>query len=94
MVALNRYFDRTRAASITAATPEPSSLAPGASEVAFCTSETRLSMCPAMITTRSGSVVPRWMASTSWITEGVGTRVPVTVSSGVTISRQPPQALA
>ena len=94
MVALNLYFDSTRAASMTAVTPEPSSLAPGASEVAFSGSETRLSMWPAMITTRSGSVVPRWMASTSWMMAGLGTRAPVTVSSGVTISRQPPQALA
>ena len=50
--------------------PEPSSLAPGASLVAFITSVTRLSMWPEMTTTRSGSVVPRWIATTSSTTVG------------------------
>jgi hypothetical protein len=57
--------DSTRAASITAATPEASSLAPGASSGASITSLTRLSMWPAMMITRSGSLVPFWIASTS-----------------------------
>jgi hypothetical protein len=45
-----------------------------------------------MITTRFGSVVPRWMAKTFLTRVGVGMRRPVTVSDGVAIVRQPPQA--
>ena len=70
----NLCFDSTRAASITAAVPEPSSFAPGASDVAFIASVTRLSMCPGMITTSFGRSVPRWMAIMSQTRVGVGTR--------------------
>ncbi len=89
----NLCLESTRAASITAATPEASSLAPGASAVAFMTSVTRLSMWPEMTITRSGSVVPRWIASTSITSVGLGTRRPVTVSAGVSTVRHPPQSL-
>lgn len=89
MVAGKRWAERIRAASSTAATPEASSLAPGASCVASSGSLIRLSIWALMITTRPGSVVPRWMAITSWTTVGLGTRSPVTVWSGVTNSRQP-----
>jgi hypothetical protein len=58
----------------TAAVPEPSSLAPGASLVASITSVTRLSMWPEMMMTRFGSVVPRWMPSTFQTLVGVGMR--------------------
>ncbi len=91
MVAAKLWRESTRAASITAATPEPSSSAPGASEVAFSGSETRESRCPEMITTRPGSPVPRWIASTSITSVGVGTRSPWTTWEGVRMSRQPPQ---
>jgi hypothetical protein len=47
-----------------------------------------------MMTTRFGSVVPRWIAKTFLTRVGVGTRRPVTVSEGVTIWRQLPQARA
>src|SRR5580692_12870221 len=42
--------------------------------------------------TRSGSVVPLWMATTSTMGAGLGTRAPVTVCEGVTTERQPPQS--
>jgi hypothetical protein len=88
------YFESTRAASITAAVPDASSLAPGASEVKFIGSVTRLSMWPEITITRSGSVVPRWMASTSITSVGLGMRVvPETICEGVSIIRQPPQSL-
>ena len=64
----------------TAAVPEPSSFAPGASEVAFITSVTRLSIWPVMITTSLGRSVPRWMATALQTLVGLGTRRPVTVS--------------
>jgi hypothetical protein len=92
MVAGNLCLESTRAASITAAVPEPSSLAPGASLVASMTSLTRLSIWPEMITTRFGSVVPRWIAKTLVTLVGAGTRRPVTTSEGVAIVRHPPQA--
>jgi len=85
-------FESTRAASITAAVPEPSSLAPGASLVKSMTSVTRLSIWPEMITTLFGSAVPRWMASTLVTLVGDGTRRPVTTSEGVAMLRQPRQA--
>jgi hypothetical protein len=47
-----------------------------------------------MITTRSGFVVPRWIANTFVTLVGVGTRRPVTTSEGVAIVRQPRQARA
>ncbi len=80
MVPGNLRCDRTRAASITAAVPLPSSFAPGASLVAFITSVTRLSMWPVMTTTSFGRSVPRWIATTLQTLVGVGTRRPVTVS--------------
>ena len=93
MVAGNLCRESTRAASITAAVPDPSSLAPGASEVKSITSLTRLSIWPEMITTRLGSVVPRWIAKTLVTLVGLGTRRPVTISDGLAIVRQPPHAL-
>jgi hypothetical protein len=44
--------------SIIAATPEPSSLAPGASDLLSITSVTLESRCPLMISTRSVASVP------------------------------------
>jgi hypothetical protein len=85
-------FDSSRAASITAAVPEPSSLAPGASAAAFIGSVTRLSIWPEMMTTRFGSTLPRWMAMTFVTRVGLGTRRPVTTSDGFSILRQFPQA--
>ena len=52
----------------------PSSLAPGASAVAFITSLTRLSIWPVMMTTSLGRSVPRWMATALHTLVGVGTR--------------------
>src|SRR5687768_9125267 len=80
-------FDSTRAASITAAVPDASSLAPGASLTAFIGSLTRLSMWPVMITTSLGRAVPRWMATALHTLVGVGTRRPVTVSQVCSVSR-------
>ncbi len=93
MVAGNLRPDSRRAASITADTPEPSSLAPGASILASITLLAMVSMWAEMTTTRSGSVVPRWMASTSAMTVGWENRWPVKVCSGVSIWRQPAQLL-
>jgi hypothetical protein len=50
-------------------------------------------MWPEMTITRPGSVVPLWIASTSTIAVGVGTRGPVKSRDGVSMARQPPQAL-
>ena len=69
-----RYFDSSRAASSTPATPDALSLAPGDSAVAFSTSVTRESMSPLMTTMRSGSTVPRWMATTLTTTTSSGMR--------------------
>jgi hypothetical protein len=84
--------DSTRAASITAAVPDASSLAPGASPLASSGSELRLSIWPEMMITRSGSLVPCWMASTSTTSVGTGNRSPVTVFAGIATFRQPPQS--
>ena len=92
MVPGNLCFDSTRAASSTAATPEPSSLAPGASAVKFITSVTRLSIWPWMMTTSLGRSVPRWIATMSRTRVGVGMRAPVKVSDGSTMVRQLPHA--
>jgi hypothetical protein len=46
IVASNECFDITRASSSTAATPDASSSAPGASHVKSRTSVQRESMCP------------------------------------------------
>jgi hypothetical protein len=46
IVASGARVAMTRASSIMAATPDPSSSAPGASAVKFSTSVTRESMCP------------------------------------------------
>jgi len=46
-----------------------------------------------MMMTRSGSVVPRWIATTLITSVGLGMRGrAVTVSPGRTISRQPPHS--
>src|ERR671921_598217 len=74
MVAGNLCFESTRAASITAAVPEPSSLAPGENAVAFIGSVTRLSMWPVMMTTSFGRSVPRWIATALQTLVGVGMR--------------------
>jgi hypothetical protein len=92
MVVGKRCFDSTRAASSVAATPEPSSLAPGASLVASITSLTRLSIWPEMMMTRFGSVVPRWMPSTFHTLVGCGMRRPVTTSDGSAMVMQPPHS--
>ncbi len=86
MVPGNLCLLSTRAASITAAVPEPSSLAPGASEVKFMTSVTRLSIWPWMMTTSFGRSVPRWIATMSQTGVGWGMRAPVKVSHGRTVS--------
>ncbi len=70
----NLCFDSTRAASITAAVPDPSSFAPGASAVKFIGSVTRLSIWPVMMTTSLGRSVPRWMATALQTFVGVGMR--------------------
>lgn len=44
-----------------------------------------------MMMTRSGALVPRWIASTSMKAVEVGTRVPVKFSDGVSMVRQLPQ---
>ena len=85
MVPGNLCLLSTRAASITAATPEPSSFAPGASDVKFITSVTRLSIWPWIMTTSLGRSVPRWMATMSHTGVGRGTRAPVNVSHGRTV---------
>ena len=92
MVPAKRCFESTRAASSVPASPLALSLAPGASEVASITSLTRLSMSPDMMTTRSGSSVPRWIAMTFTISVGSGMRGagPTTPATRRT-SRQPPQ---
>ena len=82
----------TRAASITSAVPDALSFAPGASLVAFITSLTRLSICPATITTWFGSPVPFWIASTSTTSTPSGARGPVKRSAIVSTVRHPPQA--
>src|SRR5581483_4706892 len=93
-VAANLYFLSARAASISAETPDASSSAPGASPVASITSERRESRCPVITITRSGSVCPRWIATTSITsTPFFGVRSPVNTFDGVTTSRQPPQSL-
>ena len=78
----NLCCDSTRAASSTAALPDPSSFAPGASAVAFITSLTRLSIWPEMMTTSLGRSVPRWMASTSVNLVGTGMRSRWTMVDG------------
>src|ERR1700761_6760690 len=82
-----------RAASSTKATPEPSSLAPGASAVAFITSVTRLSICAPTMTTRLGSR-PCWKPSTSTISTPFGARGPVKVRAILATVMQPWQASA
>src|SRR5690348_5045403 len=93
-VAGNLYFDSTRAVSINAATPAASSLAPGESPVASITSLRRESRCAVITITRSGSVVPRWIATIS-ITSAppFGMRGPVNDCAGFTTSMQPLQPL-
>src|SRR4249919_1207631 len=92
-VAGNLYLLSTRAVSISAETPDASSLAPGASPVASITSLRRESRWPVITITRSGSLVPRWMATTFMTsTPSFGVRLPVNTCDGVTISRQPPQS--
>ncbi len=81
MVARCFSFAISRAASITSATPEPSSLAPGASLVASITSVTRLSIWPATMRT-SSLRSPGRMPSTSSITTPPGARGPVKLRDG------------
>ena len=83
-----------RAASITNALPEPSSLAPGAFCVKFITSETRLSICPAIMMTWPQPIVPGLIASTSTILTPFGIRGPDILRSSNSVRRQPLHALA
>ena len=92
MVAGNLSFDSNRAASSTTATPLASSLAPGASWVASAESLIRLSICPWTMTTRVGSLVPRWTATTSSTRTPSGARGPVKRSPMVSTPRHPPQS--
>ena len=75
---------------MTTATPEASSLAPGASALKFMMSETRESRWAVIRITRFGSPVPRWIATTSITSVGVGNLGPLKTCAGVTTSRQPP----
>jgi hypothetical protein len=93
MVPANFFFDRTRAASMVPARPLALSLAPGESDVPFSGSLTRESMSPAIIAIRSGSRVPRWMASPLTTSVGSGIRgTPEITSLTVITSRQPAQS--
>jgi hypothetical protein len=86
-------LDSTRAASSTAAVPEPSSLAPGSSAFTFMMSVTRLSMWPVMMTTSFGRSVPRWIPTALQTFVGVGVRGGfVTMSQVCKVSR--PSALS
>ena len=94
MVHGKRWPASTRATSSTAATPEASSLAPGASAVAFITSVTRESIWPLISSTRvSVGSVPGSVASTLAMSTLRLIRLPsgctVKVSSS-TVSRPPP----
>ena len=67
-------------------------MAPGASLVLSITSLTRESRWPVITMTRSGSVLPRLIATTSITSVGLGVRLPVNTCEGVTTSMQPPQS--
>ena len=89
----NRRAESTRAASSTAATPLALSLAPGLESTAFMMSETRLSRSPLSRTNRSGSEVPRWIATMLTTLVGPGTRgSPSNTSATSSTSRQPPHS--
>ena len=83
-----------RAASITNALPEPSSFAPGASWVKSITSETRLSIWPAIMMTWSQPILPGLIASTLTIFTPFGMRGPDMLRSRYSVCRQPLHALA
>ena len=84
----NLCFESTRAASITAAVPEPSSFAPGASEVKFMMSVTRLSIWPCDDDDVVGPLGPALDRDhVADRASALGMRAPVNVSHGRTVGK-------